>query len=857
MPLTIEERKASLRQQIADEKERIAKKKRVSKSDETSLIKGLEEPITKETAKELIKDEPIIKAARETGEFFKGAKEEPVATAGGLVEGALTPLGDSSKRFKPVEFPKFSEEKQEEITKGLGGDFEKETPEEKAKQAEIEKIESRAEGVGRFASKTGIGLAASTLVPGSGTALGTLGQGVAANVPFSLGALEEGGTKGLVKDMALNTAIDLATLGIGKAVPGIKTAIIKKFGKEVTEEVAEKIAKEAFEQVQKEGAETVAKKLSKKATPKKVKLDLEPKVSTVSGKPLDVSKVKQPGLPFLKDLDEASSRAIQQPKAKNTIDLGKYADQVKAKKKNIDAKTSFALAGDNAANAHKWLGDTKKKIGKEIGDIVKKNPDARIDISGAAADFVDMVEKRLGGTFDEAGKIIDVPGGLLKDEAAGKEAEKVFKLLTGLSDEVPLEVATNIKSRMKNMLTKTPEGQLKPPSTVMNGIVEALGGNINNEIKNVVPDLAVANAKYSDIIDVSNRLGKVLGKNNKHGANVMKRSIESLAEGGIGSIFNDVKRISGGDYDLFQDAVYASIAAKLSGDVRQIKQALPFSGVASKKFGLLGDVGKAAKEKFVDPGALDRAVKLSEKAQKKNVGTLGRLLGNEKGSVLIADQAKKDNLKTIQSFTKKNKLSPDDITDMAKNIDLGGINGAKLTIGELKEKGITHIDGYHVLKKSDMENILKEGIDTSSWYNREDAVYFFADPDDIARAIPYLALKVSSDKGGDVVIAHFKVPVDNIKKMKWDGIFNSQFDTYSAFGIEEKILPSAIKKMVNYNIPSTKDFKAARGSTKLSPVLPATATTAAGTLGAIGALEARKRRNKKKDRFTGTLGKAL
>lgn len=630
MPLTIEERKARLRQQIADEKERIAKKKRVAKSDETSLIKGLEEPITKETAKELIKDQPIIKAARETGEFFKGAKEEPVATAGGLVQGALTPLG--MRDGEGVDFKKGLPTKEQglEIRKGLGFPATEEEKQETLKQeekfAKQQKIEKRAEGVGRFASKTGIGLAASTLVPGSGTVLGTLGQGAAANVPFALGALEEGGTKGLVKDMALNTAIDLATLGIGKAVPGIKTAIIKKFGKEVTEEVAEKIAKEAFDQVQKEGAETVAKKLSKKATPKKVKLDLEPKVSTVSGKPLDVSKVKQPGLPFLKDLDEASSRAIQQPKAKNTIDLGKYADQVKAKKKNIDAKTSFALAGDNAANAHKWLGDTKKKIGKEIGNIIKKNPDARIDISGAAADFVDMVEKRLGGTFDEAGKIIDVPGGLLKDEAAGKEAEKVFKLLTGLSDEVPLEVATNIKSRMKNMLTKTPEGQLKPPSTVMNGIVEALGGNINNEIKNVVPDLAVANAKYSDIIDVSNRLGKVLGKNNKHGANVMKRSIESLAEGGIGSIFNDVKRISGGDYDLFQDAVYASIAAKLSGDVRQIKQALPFSGVASKKFGLLGDVGKAAKEKFVDPGALDRAVKLSEKAQKRNLGTLGKAL---------------------------------------------------------------------------------------------------------------------------------------------------------------------------------------------------------------------------------------
>lgn len=150
-------------------------------------------------------------------------------------------------------------------------------------------------------------------------------------------------------------------------------------------------------------------------------------------------------------------------------------------------------------------------------------------------------------------------------------------------------------------------------------------------------------------------------------------------------------------------------------------------------------------------------------------------------------------------------LSSKEISDLARDVDYKDQQGA---IETLKAKGIKFIDGYHVTGIEGGEDIKNTGIKKSdSWYGRDDAVYFFADPDDIRLAIPYLAMKIEGDKGGDVLVAHFQIPVDDIKDMEWDGFFNVGFETYSAFLIKKDVLANQITDLKPFKIPSAKDYK--------------------------------------------------
>ncbi|NIT58553.1 MAG: hypothetical protein GWN00_20675, partial [Aliifodinibius sp.] len=153
---------------------------------------------------------------------------------------------------------------------------------------------------------------------------------------------------------------------------------------------------------------------------------------------------------------------------------------------------------------------------------------------------------------------------------------------------------------------------------------------------------------------------------------------------------------------------------------------------------------------------------------------------------------------------KKPKLSSDEISSLARDIDEGW--PADKIISRLKEKGKKHIDGYQV-SAIGTRDAKKYGLERGGeWYGREPAVYFFADPDDIEHAIPYLAMKIEGDKGGDVLVNHFRIPVEDIKDMKWDGFFNVQFETYSGFSIPKDIPPSQVVETKRFKIPSAKEY---------------------------------------------------
>ncbi len=197
------------------------------------------------------------------------------------------------------------------------------------------------------------------------------------------------------------------------------------------------------------------------------------------------------------------------------------------------------------------------------------------------------------------------------------------------------------------------------------------------------------------------------------------------------------------------------------------------------------------------------------KAQSGGLSSGGEAVLRKAHELLIGEVDKITKPDKISDMGKERKikrptLTPDEISDMAKWIDLGGHEQA---LEQLKKKNIKFIDGYHVTTADAVESIKKDGIEAGSdLYGRKDAVSFFADIDDITNAIPFLATKDNPN----MVVIRFSLPVDKIQNLSWDGLFNSQFDTYSGFRSTEDIPGGAIRETAGFVLPTAEEFKAGK-----------------------------------------------
>lgn len=100
----------------------------------------------------------------------------------------------------------------------------------------------------------------------------------------------------------------------------------------------------------------------------------------------------------------------------------------------------------------------------------------------------------------------------------------------------------------------------------------------------------------------------------------------------------------------------------------------------------------------------------------------------------------------------------------------------------LRYEGIDRITVYHITPSANLESIRTNGITAKSCYNREGAVYFFLDYDDVPGNAPI----VVGDVDYDVLI--IDIPAETAVKIKYDGLFNGNFkSSYSAARLEQNI----------------------------------------------------------------------
>jgi hypothetical protein len=370
--------------------------------------------------------------------------------------------------------------------------------------------------------------------------------------------------------------------------------------------------------------------VAKPLTLKDIRKGANATVETPAGEVATIGTPPKQGLPFVRDLDVSERRIMAEQKAEGTIDFGEYAKQAEIKKRDLKQREPFELAGMNFKKAFDEVNQIKKQAGKDIENVINTNKDVVVDISDVKDNFLQLVNDRLG----EIKK-----GAIASDKAGAKEAEEIANELLNLPNSISAKDAINLKRNLQNRVNYTAEGQLKPVNSVLDGIVKNTAGSLDGKLDNLLDGYKAANEKYSTITntvnDASRRLGKEINTDlglTKHGASVMKRAIESNADSGIKELFRMIKEQTNGKYDLFQDAAYASIAMKNSGDLNQVQKAISLnSAVMGAKGG--GDisaavekglnVAKGIREK-TSGGKLQRVNDWYNKQQKKYV-TLGDL----------------------------------------------------------------------------------------------------------------------------------------------------------------------------------------------------------------------------------------
>jgi hypothetical protein len=474
------------------------------------------------------------------------------------------------------------------------------------------------------------------------------------------------------KEAAIALAADLGFQALTK-LPGFFRAIAAKGKKPAAQAIAEvaqemgvaskapipqqsRSAMEAMSGIEPSPIPETVTKLSDLTPAQKQKVT--GKAITAAGEEIEIPDVK---LPFLKDVSIGEYRAIAKPKAPETIDMRTYLKQMQDKELDITnnkIKTPVQLSSQNAIRAFDEVDVMRQDAGKAIAESVAKAGKKEIDIYDIKRKFFTEVRKRIGD--------IDSP-----KVSSASEAKLARELEEYLFEQYPTKITADdgqkLKEYLREYVSYDTGGQLRKDTGKLQAIIKDVSNDLAGKISEIAPGYAEANAAYSKLINLEHLLSKALrqriGTISAGGASLMKRSLESLADSGYSEILDMVKDVTGGRYDLAQDALYASIAQRLSSEPRYREQAMRFGRLFDfPGAGVKGEVTKQAvkgAEGIMKKGAPKRLDKFYEKAQKKyqvetsgNLQDLGQTTRAGERGAIGTDDVITDAWKNAENFTK-------------------------------------------------------------------------------------------------------------------------------------------------------------------------------------------------------------
>lgn len=407
-------------------------------------------------------------------------------------------------------------------------------------------------------------------------------RNVAGTIPFAgeYDKPEQFGTDALIGLIA-----DMATKGVGKVAGSVKDALKQpaKGAKMLPAEQAEVALDEALKEAQK---------------------IQEPVVDA----PLDVSKPSM--LPKIEQsirdmgMSEKEWRGISDKISPRTIPMPEYFRQAVASIRTQDAMDPMELFNRRATEELQIANKARQRIGEKKDLFFAGNDGYRVPISEWWETLDGLTRKYVGGKLsmeynDNLGyavpKVVASEVSPVIDKQAAEMISKMANEITAESaggQDVGIRFADNMKRAVRDYATFKDAGGGLYKNDAADRVARLLGDKISDDIIRALPtekatELAQINLEYSKARSAVDAFAKVLGPEviggqglSRHGGQIGKRALQSSAPGDIREAFRAIKELTGAD--LMQDALYANLAMRLSGDPQLVRKASQFGGMFSE-----------------------------------------------------------------------------------------------------------------------------------------------------------------------------------------------------------------------------------------------------------------------------------
>lgn len=645
-----------------------------------------------------------------------------------------------------------------------------------------------------------------------------------------------------------------------------------------------------------------------------------------TGEVVSTGKIKQPGLMWNKDLSEAETRIMAESRAPKTIPFTEYAKQAKSAKSDLRALNPGQKAATNATEAFKKIDSIRKAAGAQIDAAMEAAPDAKIDISDVKQRYYELVNKQLGiqKSVDGAEDAFS----LVSDPSALPIHKDIIQTLENIPDVLDVQTAQRLKQNIRSKLQYDATGQLRPKNSRMSAIQKEISSLVDSKLDaQLGPAYTEANSLYGEAAKLEDAFSRALGAEftpgsglTKHGASIMKRALQSNADSNTGDIFRAVKKLTGGEYDLFQDAAYANIAMRLSGDANQVRKASSFGTIMDAGRGgsggdIISGIEKGVKvmgagRKKLTGGQLARIEKwyrkqhgleavqevLNEAKQpKKNLGTIAdalKPLKNERGAV-GSEAVKTDNFKNwFGDWEKAPERASKVVDESGAPLKVWHGSDADFNVFESKymgKNGTSQGQGFYLTPDRDLalgygKNLKAFYVDIKKPLNRQKKTVTKLQ---LMRIIDTIDKDVAKRDGGEILSNYGDVNYDGRYKVlnkavsiEYDGGV-SDIDLYGSLvnsAGDQEAVASAFKKITGHDgiisengkeiVPlSNTQIKSATGNSgKFDPkvpdirgsgAVPILAGTAAAGIGGLTAYEKAKELKNKKKKNYGTVADAV
>ena len=253
----------------------------------------------------------------------------------------------------------------------------------------------------------------------------------------------------------------------------------------------------------------------------------------------------------------------------NPEDVVNVLKQAQAHAQDVRQPTPLTMAADTLDEAAREISNKTAAAGREVETAKNalnniKLPTA-IGKSPNTQNILSDIENIFGITIDKSGKAIPLRQTPPITSSNAKDVAQIFKSIKRLTTKSTARDLADVIDNINNKIELLKSGLTKPEgASPMLAFYSKIRSQLNQELRNISPEIANANDKFSAIKSINREVRKMAGPQGQRGTLLLKRVFSGDKQGQVQNLFSEIKSLTG--KDLTQKAALASLAIQVSGD---------------------------------------------------------------------------------------------------------------------------------------------------------------------------------------------------------------------------------------------------------------------------------------------------